>query len=129
MTAAQGFSTFLALTVLVLVAVVLTGLKHKRKAHFVLVACAFVLLGVTIYYAERLGEDFDLKSAGAITPIHLFLAKVTVLAYLLPLITGFMTVRNASRRSLHGKVAIFVLTMTGLTFVTGLMMIMSATPL
>jgi uncharacterized membrane protein YwaF len=129
MTATQGFATFLLLTVVCLILVVLSGLKHKRKQHFALVACAVALLGVTIYFAEQLGDEYDLETAGAITPIHLALAKITVLAYLLPLVSGVMTMRDIRRKRVHFKLAMFVLFMTGVTFATGLMMILSAEPL
>ncbi len=107
----------------------MTGLKHKRKPHYVLVACAVVLLGVTVYYAQQLGHEYDLQTAGVITPIPLALAKSTVVAYLLPLVSGFMTMRDIRRKKLHFKLAMFVLLMTLLTFATGLMMIMAATPI
>lgn len=129
MTTIQGFVTFLVLTVVCLALVVWTGMKGRRKPHFILVACAVTLLGVTIYFAEQLGHDYDLESAGVITPIHLAIAKVTVLAYLLPLISGFMTLRDIRRKSVHFKLAMFVLLMTALTFVTGLMMVMASDPI
>ena len=129
MTPTLGFTTSLTLTVLVLLFVVLTGRASKRKIHLTLVALAVLLLGVTIYYAEQLGEEYDLETAGSITGIHLALAKFTVVAYLAPVVTGVMTLKNARRRALHGKVAYFVLAMTLATFATGLAMILLAEPL
>lgn len=129
MTATQGLATFLALTVTCLALVVWTGLKSKRKPHFILVACAVVLLGVTIYYAEQLGLDYDLATAGVITPIHLAIAKVTVFAYLLPVVSGFLTLRDIRRKRVHFKLAMLVLFMTGLTFVTGLWMVLASDPI
>ena len=88
-----------------------------------------ISLGITIYFAERLGELYDLESAGRITPIHLMLAKITVGAYLLPVVTGLWTIKDARRRKLHGKIAYLVLALTVATAVTGVMMISSSTPI
>jgi len=129
MTAFQGFAAFLVLTVVCLALVVLTGMKHKRKPHYILVGCAVALLGITVYYAEKLGHDYDLSTAGMITPIHLALAKFTVVAYLLPVISGFMTIRDARHKKVHFKIAMFILFMTGITFATGLMMVMASEPI
>ena len=82
-------------------------------------AFALVSIGTTIYFAERLGEVYDVQTAGAITPIHLTLAKVTTLAYLLPVVTGVLTWRNISWKPLHAKFAYTVLALTVLTAVTG----------
>ena len=41
-----------------------------------------VSLAITIYWAEQLGEEYDLETAGVITPIHLWMAKFTVAAWL-----------------------------------------------
>ena len=129
MTATQGFIGFLVLTVGLIALVVVTGLKAKRKRHLTLVLFTVVSLAVTIYWAEQLGEEYDLESAGAITPVHLWMAKFTVAAYLLPVVTGLATIKNPKRRKLHGKVAFFVLAMTLATFATGLWMILASQPL
>ena len=73
-----GFILFLAVTLALLGGVVVTGLQARRATHVKFVIAAVASLGVTIYFAERLGELYDLASAGRITPIHLFLAKTTV---------------------------------------------------
>lgn len=124
MTPTVGFLLFLAVTLALLGCVVFTGLKARRRIHLPLVVCAVASLGVTIYFAEKLGHLFDLKSAGAIYPIHLFIAKTTTAFYIVPVITGIMTIRNPTRRSLHRKVAITVLALTVLTAVTGTAMVM-----
>ena len=129
MTASVGFTSFLILTSFCIALVVLTGVRGRRKSHFSLVACLLVLLGMTVFYAEKLGEEYNLETAGMITPIHLTLAKATVLSYLLPLISGFMTLRDIRKKALHFKLAMFVIAMTTVTFVTGLMMILSAEPI
>lgn len=129
MTATQGFIGFLVLTVVLLALVVVSGLKAKRRRHLTLVFFTVVSLAVTIYWAEQLGEEYDLESAGLITPVHLWMAKLTVAAYLLPVVTGLATLRDQRRRKLHGKVAFAVLALTLATFVTGLWMILASQPL
>ena len=83
-------------------------------------------LGVTIWFAERLGEHYDLESAGWITPVHLAVAKLTTAAYLLPIGTGVLTLRNRRHRSLHLRCALTVLALTLLTTGLGLWMILAA---
>ena len=121
-----AFVAFLLLTVLLLLGVLVTGLKARRRSHIALVCTALVSLGVTIYFAEKLGESYDVRSAGVITPIHLTLAKITVVAYLLPIVTGIQTLRNGKRRRLHRKFAFLVLALTVLTVVTGTAMLAMA---
>lgn len=121
-----GFPAFLVLTVALLGGVVATGLRRRMRLHLTLVASALASLGVTIFYAEQLGELYDLAAAGRITPVHLTLAKLTTVAYLLPLATGAMTLRDRRRRSLHFKSAMLVLGLTLLTTATGLWMILAA---
>jgi hypothetical protein len=131
---AEGASTgtfvvFLGVTLVLLGAVVVTGLRAMRRLHIGLVVAALISLTITIIQAERFGRHFDLESAGVITPFHLTLAKITTLAYLLPIITGIRTMRNPAGRSLHFKVAMLVLCLTLLTAVTGSMMILGSDPL
>jgi hypothetical protein len=127
--ATVGFSAFLVLTVLLLAGVVATGLKARRRLHIPLVALTLVSLVLTIVFAERLGREYDLASAGVIKPIHLTLAKVTTLAYLLPLATGVRTIFRPTARAWHRRFAFLVLGMTVLTLVTGALMITLAEPL
>jgi hypothetical protein len=121
-----GFPAFLVLTVALLGGVVASGLRRRMRLHLILVASALSSLGVTIFYAEQLGELYDLASAGRITPVHLTLAKLTTVAYLLPIATGAMTLRDRRRRPLHFKAAMAVLALTLLTTATGLWMILAA---
>jgi len=123
-----GFVLFLFVTLMFLGAVVVTGIRGRRRIHIVLVACALAALGTTIYFAERLGEIYDVQTAGVITPIHLTLAKVTTLAYLLPIVTGVLTWRNISWKPLHAKFAYTVLALTVLTAVTGTIMLALSDP-
>ena len=122
----QRFAASVVLTVLFLVLVVVTGLKGRRRTHVSLVVVAFGLLASSIYYAERMGALYDLESAGVITPIHLTLAKITVIAFLFPVVTGVRTWRNPAVKSLHRRVAILALVLTALTTLTGVWMILLA---
>ncbi|MFT5287529.1 MAG: hypothetical protein ACI8TQ_003716 [Planctomycetota bacterium] len=124
-----GFLVFLVITLAFLGAVVFTGFKAKRPIHLTLVVFAVASLGITIYYAERLGTLYDLDSAGWIYPVHLAIAKTTTCAYLLPVITGVMTLRNPIRKTIHRRVAYTVLTLTVLTAVTGTWMVLASNPL
>ncbi len=118
-----GFLTFLLLTLAGLGAVFWTGLRRKRKQHIPLVFMTIAFLGLAIFYAERLGEGLDLEKAGWIYPVHLVLAKVTTVAYLAPVLSGFAVLRNPARRGLHGKLAWAVLLLTVLTAGTGAWMV------
>ena len=129
MTAATGFGLFLVVTLILLGAVVVTGKRSLRRRHLTLVVLAFVGLGLAIYYAEKLGEEYDLKSAGRIFPVHLAFAQITVFAYLLPVITGVMTIKAKCKRTTHGRVAVAVILLTVVTAVTGLWLVLAATPL
>jgi hypothetical protein len=121
-----GFPLFLVVTVLLLAGVVKSGLDARLRLHLSLVAAALASLGVTIWFAEQLGEHYDLDSAGRITDVHLALAKLTTVAYVLPVVTGAMTLRDRKHRPVHLKCAITVLALTLLTTVLGLWMILAA---
>jgi hypothetical protein len=119
-----GFPASLALTLALLALVVATGLRAKRRWHIPLVALALASLGVTIRFAFLLGKLYDLPAAGAITPIHLTLAKITTACYLLPIATGLRTIFAPATRRLHRKLAFVVLGMTVLTAITGTAMLL-----
>jgi len=123
------FSVFLLLTVVLLVGVVVTGLRARRRIHLTLVATTFASLATTIVLALRLGELYDLEAAGTITPVHLTLARINAFAFLLPVATGFWTLRRAERRPLHRKAAFLVLALTVASAATGTWMMLSAPPL
>lgn len=129
MTSTVGFLTFLGLTVVLLLGVLWTGYRARRRQHLPLVALTVGSLLATIYYAKQLGLEYDLESAGAITPVHLFLAKVATGAYVLPLGTGLVTLKNPRVRKAHGRVAFVVLGLTVAALVTGAWMLLAATPL
>ena len=118
-----GFPLFLALTIVTLAAVVITGLKGRVRLHISLVATAVAFLAIAIYFAEKLGRFYDLASAGVITPIHLTIAPIATAAYLLPVITGVLTLRDRRHKRLHFKLAMLVLALTVLTALTGSLML------
>jgi hypothetical protein len=129
LTATAGFVAALFVTLGFLGAAVATGLRAKRRWHLASVGGAVASLGVTIVFALEVGELYDLESAGLITPIHLTLARVTTVCYLLPAASGAWTIRDPRRRSLHRRLAYFVLAMTVVTAITGTWMLLAATPI
>jgi len=126
MTPLHGFPTFLGLTLVLLAGVVATGKRAKRKLHIPLVCLTVVSLGVTIYWAERLGELYDLEAAGWIYPFHLTVAKIATASYLFPVFTGLRTLKHPATRAIHGRVAFIVLGLTVLTAVTGTWMLLAS---
>lgn len=128
MSATLGFLVFLILTLALLGGAFWTGFAHRRRTHLALVISALASLGITIVYATRLGRLYDLEAAGPITPIHLFIAKVTTAAYLLPIASGIrLWFRPGSaNRGLHRKLAYLVLALTLLTAGTGTAMVLLA---
>jgi len=122
----RGFVLFLCVTLLLLGAVVATGLAARRRVHLVCVAAAVCALGTTIYFAEQMGEHYDLAAAGLITPVHLAIAKGTTLAYLLPVVTGILTIRDARWRRRHRVCAFLVLALTVATAITGTWMVLAS---
>lgn len=124
-----GFVLSLASTLVLLAAVVWSGLRARRRIHLPCVAATLAMLGVTIWSAVRMGEHYDLAAAGLITPVHLWLAKVTTFAYLAPLATGVLTLRDARWRPRHRRCAFVVLAMTVATAITGTWMMLAAVPL
>lgn len=129
MDATFGFVAFFALTLAGLAATVATGIKARVRVHIACVACTVALLGITIYFAEKLGERYDLESAGAITPVHLALAKIATASYLLPVATGVATLRNRRWRKLHLSLAILTLILTVGAAGTGTAMLLLSDPL
>ena len=85
--------------------------------------------GATIYYAEKMGEFYDLEAAGWVYPFHLLIAKVTIASYLVVIGSGLATIKQSSRRRTHGRIAYSVIVLTVLTAITGTWMILAATPL
>ena len=126
MTAFQGFFAGLIATVILLACVVATGLLGKRRAHVPLVAAFFGALALTIVMAVKMGESLDLDRAGWVTPVHLTMARVNLFAYLLPVTTGVLTLRDARWRPKHKLFAWSLVVLTLLTVATGTWMALAA---
>ena len=124
-----GLIVFLIATVGLLAAAVVTGLRARRRLHVTSVVLALVSLGITIFWAEKLGELYDLDQAGWVTPVHLAFAKVTTVAFLLPVVTGLRTLRHPATRTLHRRVVVLVLTLVAITSVLGTWMVLASEPL
>ena len=126
MTSERGFVAFLALTLVLLACVVWSGLRARRRVHLSCVAATLASLGTTIWFAVGMGKHYDLASAGPITPVHLWLAKLTTLAYLAPVVTGVLTIRDQTWRPKHRVCAFTVLALTIGTAITGTWMLLAA---
>lgn len=129
MTIAASFISSLAVTLVVLGVTVWSGVRARLRIHLPAVATAVMCLAATIYFAERLGEEYDLSTAGPIKAVHLALAKIATISYLLPLASGVMTLRNRRHRTLHLMLAMLTLLLTVLAAATGTLMVMRAEPL
>lgn len=121
-----GFVVFLVLTLACLAGAVSSGLRAMRRVHLSCVAGALGCLGMTIYHALGVGKLYDLESAGWITPVHMWMAKVATASYLLPAASGLRTIFHPPARRLHRKIAFGVLTLTVLTALTGTWMLLAA---
>lgn len=118
-----GFFGFLALTVVLLVAVCWSGFAGRRALHVPLVVVTVVSLGASIYYAKELGRYYDLETAGLITPVHLTIAKITTALYLVPIATGIATLAGKDVKRFHRFAALSVVLLTLITTATGAWML------
>jgi len=119
-----GFPLFLGVTLALLGGVVWTGYHGRRPVHLTLVTSAILSLGGTIFFAEKLGDHYDLETAGWIYPVHLIIAKACTAAYVLPVVTGILVIRGSSGLRLHRIAAFSVLGLTVLTAITGTWMLL-----
>ena len=126
MSAEAGFVVCLVATLGFLAGTVASGLRAKRRVHILCVLGAVACLVATIHYAREVGTHFDLASAGWITPVHLWIAKIATGAYLLPAASGLRTIFVPSTRRLHRKLAFLTLSLTVLAAVTGVWMLLAA---
>ena len=78
---------------------------------------------------RQLGHTLDLASAGAITPVHLTLARIATAALILPILTGIRALFVPSGRKLHALCAWLALTLVVAAAVTGVVMVSLAQPL
>jgi len=129
LTDVQGFLAGLVATVALLVGVIVSGVREARRAHIPLVLLFFASLALTIFYAERMGRALDLEAAGWITPVHLALAKGTTLAYVLPVVSGFLALSSERWKVRHKVLAWLLVALTVLTVATGAWMTLAAPPL
>lgn len=129
MDATTGFLAFLALTLVALGATVASGWRARIRLHVACVASSLALLGITIYFAEKLGAEYDLETAGWVTPVHLALAKLATVSYLLPIVSGVATLRDRRRRRVHLSLALTTLALTVAAAATGTAMILLSEPL
>lgn len=128
MSPTHGFVACFASTLLFLALAVFAARTHRRRTHVTFVGCAVAALGITIVFALQMGKVYDLRTAGIITPIHLTLAKITTVAYFVPIVVGWRAWKNGAMLPLHRKLAYVVLAMTVLCAITGTIMILRSQP-
>ncbi len=121
-----GFLGAFFLTLVALGATVVTGRAGRVRLHLPCVAASLTLLVVTVWFAGKLGELYDLESAGRITPVHLVIAKLAAASYLLPIASGVMTLRDRRHKRLHFTLALIALALTVAAAVTGTTMVLLA---
>jgi hypothetical protein len=122
------FFALFALTLALLLATVATGLRAKRRAHLAFVALTVLALGATIWQAYRLGAHYDLASAGAITPVHMFLARAATLSFLPTAVLGIAVLRKPALRRWHGRLAWTSVALSVCAAITGVCMLLAADP-
>jgi hypothetical protein len=117
----------LALTVLFLVATVLSGIRGKRRAHYVLVVVTIVMLLTAIAQAELFGRGYTFDPLRL--NVHLGFA-FTALGCLPGAIWSGMSLRtNPVRRQAHRFLVWSFVILTVLAVLTALWMLLSAVPL
>jgi hypothetical protein len=126
---AAGFALSFALTLALLAAAVAAGLRRRRRRHVALVGLTVAALAWTIYEALRLGAAYDLRAAGAMTPVHLTLAKVATGFLVLPAAAGLRLLATGRGRLLHRRLAFAALALIVAAAVTGTLMMLGAEPL
>ncbi|RKY18358.1 MAG: hypothetical protein DRQ55_13585 [Planctomycetota bacterium] len=126
------FLISLALTVLCLGAVVITGRAGKRGAHYALVMAALTSLCWAIYEARIVGEGLVFEgAASSVRTVHFVAVAVVFLSLPLLALSGVRLhrVESEARRSLHRKLALTFLVAVIATCVLGTAMTLMATPL
>jgi hypothetical protein len=133
MTSLSEFILAFLLTVVALVGVMWTGwhwrTKKRRRLHLSLVATTLGLLLWAIVVALELGEGYDLDSAGTIYPVHMAIARIATLSLAAPLVTGVITIRTGKLHRNHRNAALFSFCLVLLSAITGVWMVLAATPL
>lgn len=105
-----------------------SGMRARRRVHVPAVVLAYASLFVTIWLAYALGHTIDLASAGAITPVHLFLARAATLALVVASAMGLRTVFAPKARGTHKRLAWIALSIVALAAITGIVMVSLADP-
>jgi heme A synthase len=120
-------------TLVAFLAVLWTGLrwriKRRRALHLSLVGLTVALLVWTIAAALQLGKGYDLETAGAIYPVHMLLAKLATLSLLAPVATGVVTLRTGESHRHHRTGAFSAFVLIVLSAITGIWMILVASPI
>jgi hypothetical protein len=128
LTPTSAFAAAFLVTLALLGVVAWSGMRAKRRVHIPAVGVTVAALGVTIYYAYRLGDTLDLKSAGMITPIHLFLARLATLSIVITIGIGLRTLLVPTTLKLHKRAAWLSLSLVVLAAITGIVMVSLAHP-
>lgn len=129
MTPTLAFAAAFLVTLALLAVVAWSGVRAKRRVHVPAVGLTVASLCVTIFYAYRLGHALDLKSAGVITPIHLFLARLATLAIVVTIGIGLRALFVPRTLRLHKRAAWISLSLVVLAAITGLVMVGLAKPI
>lgn len=129
MTPTLAFAAAFLVTLALLAVVAWSGVRAKRRVHVPAVGLTVASLGVTIFYAYRLGQALDLKSAGVITPIHLTLARIATLAIVVTIGIGLRSLFAPKTLKLHKRAAWISLSLVVLAAVTGVVMVSLADPI
>ena len=123
MTPEAVFLGLLGLTVALLGGVAWTGRQRRLRPHLILVACAVASLALAIVAALRVGERYDLAAASWITPVHLGIARVATVSFMVPLVTGPFVVASRLRPRLHHWAAWAAIGLTVAAAATGAWML------
>src|SRR5689334_539042 len=118
------FCTAVGATVVFLTAVVVTGLRGVITVHIPCVVATLASLTLAIVYAIKLGEIYDLATAGAMFTTHMVVAKLAAASYALPVYTGIRTLRSRQHRRAHFWAAMLVLALTLAASITGTLMLL-----
>lgn len=121
-----AFLSLLGTTVACLGLAAWNGIRRRIRVHLVWVACSLASLVAAIVFALRVGERYDLAAAGAITPVHLTLARIATASYLGPLVTGPLVLKGRLRGRVHHRLAWLAFGLTVAATLTGAWMLLAA---
>lgn len=125
------FIVSLTVTVLALAAVVVTGVKARRSAHYVFVTLTLASLGWAIGEARLVGDGLVFDGAAAsVKTVHFVAVAATFLLLPLMVVSGVRLhrVECPVRRLQHKRLAWAFLVAVIVTCVLGTAMTMLATP-